>query len=82
MTRFLLVYRFASAWREGIRKMLQRIFTAIVAAMVAVLFVVASVSATGASKTLPQDGEYPYALSALLAGWRTTIVFDATESDH
>ncbi len=39
MMRTLLVYRFASAWREGIIKMTQRIFTAILAATVAGLTV-------------------------------------------
>ncbi len=38
MIRTLLVYRFATAWREGIKKMSQRVITAIIAAAVAGLF--------------------------------------------
>ena len=44
MNASLLVYRFASAWREGIRKMMQRIVTAILAAVVAGLLIGASVA--------------------------------------
>lgn len=40
----LLVYRFASAWREGIKRMLQQIFAVIVAVVVMVLFVGAGVA--------------------------------------
>ena len=44
MNEAFLVYRFASAWREGIYKMWQRIFAAIVAAMVMGLFIGAGVA--------------------------------------
>ena len=44
MNASLLVYRFASAWREGIKKMLQRIFAAIVAVVAVVLFMGAGVA--------------------------------------
>lgn len=44
MNLSLLVYRFASAWREGIKIMSQRIVAAIVAVVVMVLFVGAGVA--------------------------------------
>ena len=57
MNRFLLVYRFASAWREGIKKLSQRIFAAIVAAAVMGLFIGGSAAAGKLETLLREDLE-------------------------
>ena len=66
MNPSLLVYRFASAWREGIRKMMQRIFTAILAAVAAGLFI-------GAGAARGQDATTSKSAPAIIPA--TTGVF-------
>lgn len=74
-----LVYRFASAWREGIRIMLQRIFSAIVAALIAGLLVGAGAARGQASGVIKAPNITPATASAF--GLYPGLDFRITQGD-